>query len=317
MKSILTLLLLLATLFAAAQQTKQDSLLFDQAAALLSGGKYDEALTIVNRLISNRKNAEYFDLRGEIYMRKDIADTALFNFNAALMLDPQNPYIYSHRASVFLSFQMPDEGIEDYNQAIKLIKGNDTLKYSMIGNRGSARQMKRDFQGAYEDFKTALTFDSVNIQALISMGSILDDLGKPREGITYLEKAVRLSANEVSAIGNLGFRYIDFGEYKKAIAMFNRVLELSPNDGVAYNNRGYVKYKMNDLKGALKDIELSIKYYPANSYAFRNSALIHLAMKQQDKACEDLQHAIELGFTPMYGNEVQELLEKHCLLKTK
>jgi hypothetical protein len=38
-------------------------------------------------------------------------------------------------------------------------------------------------------------------------------------------------------------------------------------------------------------------------------------MKQQEKACEDLQHAVQLGFTPMYGNEVQELIEKHCLLK--
>ncbi|SEW45923.1 Tetratricopeptide repeat-containing protein [Chitinophaga sp. YR573] len=312
----MTLLLLLVTLFAAAQQTKQDSLLFDQAQTLLVEGKYDEALTIINRLlISNHNNPDYFDLCGEIYMSKHIADTALFNFNTALMLDPENPYIYSHRAHTFLSIQMPNKSIDDYNRALKLIKDDDTLKYTTIGNRGSARQMERDFQGAYEDFKTALKFDSLNIQALIGMGSILDDLGKPRDGIAYLEKVIRLSPNESSAICNLGFRYLDLGEYKKAIAMFNKVLELSPNDGVAYNNRGYVKYKKNDLKGALKDIELAIKYYPANSYAFRNRALIYLAMKQQEKACEDLQYAIQLGFTLMYGNEVQELIEKHCLLK--
>ncbi|NML39719.1 tetratricopeptide repeat protein [Chitinophaga sp. G-6-1-13] len=78
---------------------------------------------------------------------------------------------------------------------------------------------------------------------------------------------------------------------------------------------GHAKYQLKDLKNALKDIQRSVALDPKNSYAYRNRALVYLAMKQPDKACEDLHRAINLGYTTMYGDDVQQLLEKHCIFK--
>lgn len=317
MKLITLPLLLIFSLCSFAQLTRfqNDSILFRKANVLYETKKYDEALTIVNELIdANNTNIDYYELRGNIYFKKRYADSALFNFTAMILLAPEEPWGYAHRADVLLGLQMPNESIEDYNQAIKFSK-SDTLRYAIIFNRGNARSIKRDFQGAYEDYKLALDFDSTQIGAMIMLGSVLDDLGRIDEAVMYLEKAIRLAPNEIGAIGNLGFRYMDIGNYKGAIKQFNRVLELSPDEPLAYNNRGYAKYKMNDLKGAMKDIERSIALYPQNSYAYRNRALVYLAMNQTARACEDLQRAVNLGYTPMYGDDVQQLIEKHCLIR--
>ena len=317
MRSIILTLLLITTLSSYAQQDRQqpESLLFDQAQEAYTAGKYDEALILVNQLLANNKiNAKYFDLRGNIYLDKGNADTALINFNAGLLLAPTDPMIYFHRAFAFSAREMHDESIEDYNMAIKYVSSEST-KYAIIASRGIARNKKRDFQGAYEDYKMSLDFDSTDVIVMVALGSVLDHLGREKEATMYLEKAVRLAPNEISAIGDLGFHYMNQDDYKGAIKQFIRVLELSPDDAIAYNNMGYAKFKMNDLKNALKDIQRSIALDPQNSYAYRNRALIYLAMKQTDKACEDFHQAISLGYTPMYGDDVQLLLKKHCLFK--
>jgi hypothetical protein len=62
----------------------------------------------------------------------------------------------------------------------------------------------------------------------------------------------------------------------------------------------------------MEDVNHSLELYPSNSFAYKNRALIFIALKQYNFACDDLKKAISLGFTEMYGGEVQKLLEKYC-----
>jgi tetratricopeptide (TPR) repeat protein len=317
MKSLLIALLMMLTLSAVAQETKQELLatLFNATQHLYYEKRYDEALFLANRIIkSDAKNADYYDLRARIYYDKNLADSALIDHTMAILLDPEQSTYYANRGSFFYNMQMPDESIDDFTRALKYEK-TDSLRHTLICNRGAARTMKRDFEGAYKEFKSVYDEDSTNIPALSNLGMVLDDLGRINDAIMYLEKALCIDPNETAVLCNLGSRYMDLGDYKTAIRQFKRMLEVAPDDPLGYNNMGYAKYKMNDLKGALKDIEHSIVLYPENSYAYRNRALVYLAMKQTDKACSDLHKAVDLGYTPMYGDDVQQLLEKHCLFK--
>ena len=74
--------------------------------------------------------------------------------------------------------------------------------------------------------------------------------------------------------------------------------------------------KLGDLKGAMGDVNKSIELYPSNSYAFRNRALIFIEMNKIQDACNDLQRSSELGFTKMYGSEVDDLRTKYCMKKS-
>jgi tetratricopeptide (TPR) repeat protein len=123
---------------------------------------------------------------------------------------------------------------------------------------------------------------------------------------------VEVDSTFYPAYGNIGFKYQEMGQYDKAIEYFNKVLEMSPDEPLGYSNRSYCRLKTGDIKGAKSDIEKSLKLYPGNSYAYRIRALIYLEEGKTDKACEDFRTALNKGFTEMYGDEVLQLLKKHC-----
>jgi len=309
MKSIFVLLLVISSSLCFSQ-AKTDPL--QHAQALKDSGQYEEAFKEVNLLINRDSSvADYFDFRADLYFQMRLFEDAKSDYDKAVALAPNDPLCYHYRSNFYLSMQQPDLAIEDNNRALALVK-NDTLKYAIVLNRGACYSMKRDFQKAYDDYLTVLNFDSTSQTALTDMGTVLDELGRRDESIAYLEKVVRLYPDFVGGYGNLAFQFTEMGQYQKALDYNNKVLELDPKEPFGYNNRGYVKYKMNDLKGAMQDVNHSLELYPENSYAYRNRALIFIALKQFSFACTDLKKAIALGFTAMYGDEVQKLLDKYC-----
>ena len=306
--TVLAYLLLLSLV--SFSQTKNEPL--QHARDLKDQGKFDEAVIEVNKFIwQDSTVAEYYDLRGELFFNLKKFDEALADFDKAISINPKDPVLYVHRAGFYYATQTPDKAIEDNNTALQFVR-QDTLKYVIILNRGACYTMMRDFQKAHDDYLAVLKFDSTDQGALTNMRAILDELGRSDESIRYLEKVIRLYPDFVGGYGNLAFQYTQHGNYKKALELNNKVLKLDPEQPLGYNNRGFVKYKLGDLKGAMEDINYSLKIYPANSYAYKNRALVYIAMKQTSKACLDLQQAIDLGFTQMYGDEVQKLIEKYC-----
>jgi tetratricopeptide (TPR) repeat protein len=311
MKPASLLIILLSCTISLLAQNKEKVLLLTER--LMDERKYDSCLMVLNKVIkAETSEALYYSYRGAVQMERKKFKEAHDDFSKAISLDPHNPYYYSSLSLLFYTTQNPEEAIEQANRALEHVGANDTLKYSIINNRANARNMKRDFQGAYYDYMEVLTFDSTSLLALNNLGTVLDELGRPDEATAVLEKVVRLYPNFVGGYGNLAFRYGAKGEYQKALELNNKVLELDPDEALGWNNRGYVKFRLNDMEGALADINKSIQLYPTNSYAFRNRALVYLAQKKTKKACEDLQKAIDYGFTEMYGEEVEELKKKYC-----
>jgi tetratricopeptide (TPR) repeat protein len=301
---------LLLSTFISFSQTINDPL--EWARDLRNREKFEDALYEVNNLIEHDSTvADYYDLRGDVLFNLKKYEEAFADFNKAIALNAKEPIFYHHRATYYYASQIPDKAIEDNNSALKYVN-QDSLKYGIILNRGACYTMMRDFQKAYDDYHTVLQFDSTNQAALTNIGAVLDELGRSDESIRYLKKVIELYPDFVGGYGNLAFQYMQKGKYKEALELDNKVLQLDPDEPLGYNNRGFVKYKLGDLKGAMEDINHSLKIYPGNSYAYKNRALVFIAMKQPSKACVDLHTAIDLGFTQMYGDEVQKLLEKYC-----
>lgn len=308
MKTLLTLLAFVPLL--CLSQTAKEKLA--QTTDLVEKKQYDTAMKLVNQLIKDDSTAaEYYDLRGKINLAKENFKKAIADFNRAVALAPNVYDYYLSRGVFYYSIQQPDSAIEDYTKALQYITG-DSLRHAVLNNRGASKSMKRDFEGAYDDFMEVLKHDSTDLGALTNLGAILDNLGRSDEAIPILEKVIRLYPDFVGGYGNLSFRYMDKGDYKKALQLANKVLELDPNQPLGYNNRGFIKYKMNDLEGALKDINKSLEIYPQNSYAYKNRALVYIQKKEMKKACADFNKAVDYGFTEMYGTEVYLLIQKHC-----
>ncbi len=225
-------------------------------------------------------------------------------------------------ASFFSDVKDFDEAVEIYDNIFKKFTGlPDTTMLHLYLIRGSLKHSMNDTQAAKEDYDKAAAIDSNDANVMISLAGVYDDLGKPEESVRLMTKVIKQDPENILLYNNLGFVYNNMGKYKEAVDIFNKSIALNEKKkdyinkeilGFTYSNRGHAKYKLGDNKGALKDFEKSIELAPSNSYVFKNRALVYIAMNKNKEACLDLYRAISLGFSDMYGNEVEKLINAYC-----
>jgi tetratricopeptide (TPR) repeat protein len=288
-----------------------DSLL-SRAGREMSAKRYKEAMQLYTK--AWEKDSMNYRLlldRGILYVEMKESEKAFYDFSRAIDLRPDSAEPYHRRAVILYSMMYTDEAIMDNTRALELAK-DDTMRLMSFMNRGADKVQKRDFQGAYEDFTRASLIKPDDIGIINNISTVLDELGREKEAIDNLMRAIKIDSTFIGPYVNIGFLYTKLKRYKEAIVYFNKALIIEKDEPLTLNNRGLAKYYLNDLAGALDDINKSLSAYPGNSYAYKNRALVYLAKKENDKACADLKKANEKGFTQEYGEEVNELLKANC-----
>jgi tetratricopeptide (TPR) repeat protein len=309
-------LLVIAILFVAISFAQTPAEFYKKADEFYEKEDYQNALTQINKaLVSDSLNLDYLLTKANSLLRlKDYK--ASFNvFSKAIYYHPTSAVALNQRGLLLQTIQEFEYAIQDYNTALT-ISNIDSIKLSLYINRGASKIGIREFQGAYDDFTLAYKIDSLNIGVLNNLATVCDEVGRGKETLKYLFKILAIDSSFIGTYVNIGFKYQEDGDHKKAIEYFTKAISMDPEEPLAYSNRSFNYLKTGDLKAALADVDKSIQLYPANSFAFKNRALIYIALKKIDKACADLDEAISLGFTKMYGREVEDLKYKHCKSKS-
>lgn len=205
------------------------------------------------------------------------------DYSKAISIYPDSALAYHYPAISFYKMLYSDEAIKDNTRSLELAI-DDSLMMVCFSNRGNAKQQKRDFQGAFEDYTKAYLLDTNSIATLNNMATTLDELDRRDEAIKYFKKIIKIDSSFIGAHVNLGFQYNNIGKFKEALLCFNKALSIEKDEPLTLNNRGLTKYYLKDYEGALADINKSILIYSANAYAYNNRALVYLAQNKKEKA---------------------------------
>jgi tetratricopeptide (TPR) repeat protein len=311
MKFLSTLLLFLSILQNAWSQGNVQQRI-DSAFKYIDDHNYGKAINLYNNILAaDPKNARVYELRGLAF--QEIKDYGSAFRDYCRTIDSDHGYWlgYLRRADLLVLGEQFKDAILDYDMALQFA---DSIQWkeTVLVNRAQAKRSLHNIEGAVADLEKVLEFNPSSLAALVNLGALLPEIGKTEKAIKCLEKVIQLDSTFVGGYGNLAFLYSEMGEYQKALEISNKLLSFKPDEAYALNNRGYIKYKLNDLAGAMEDINNSIQRLPANPYAFRNRGLVYIAMKKNNEACADFKKALNLGFSEEYGNEVEELVKKHC-----
>lgn len=309
-KNLLLLFLFLGVSCFCFSQTEDPH--FTKAREYAEKKNFASALEEINlALVKDFQNPEYLVLKGNVLGELEKYKESYEAFTRAIEANPTYSIAFNQRGLLLLKFRETDAAIRDFNKALSYEKA-DTMRMSLLLNRGVAKKNVRNFQEAYEDFSLALKYDTVNVGILNNLAAVSDEIGKGDQVLGYLFRILALDSSFVGAWVNIGFKYQGLGKHDSAVYYFNKALLVDPEEPLTFNNRAYSKLKLGDLAGALSDVNRSIKLYPGNSYAYRNRALIYLAMKRKTDACQDIEEALRQGFTEMYGDEVEKLKKEKC-----
>ena len=247
----------------------------------------------------------------DILLQLDRPMEAVEQLAIASKLHPEESAPYNRLGTFFLQIDDLDNAIFFYDKAIEHAPA-DSISISYYINRATAKGVLRKFDEAIEDMEKAYQMDPTNDAILNNLASFYQEVGQIDKGISMLKQLEKLYPEALGSYVNLGLIYSEIDSLELSEYYFNKGLELDKTDPLLLNNKGFLHYKKKEYSTALKYINESINIFPNNSYAYRNRALVYLALDLKKEACRDLSIAEHYEFQIRYGNEVAELIEKHC-----
>ena len=180
----------------------------------------------------------HYDL-GLAYFAKQELQLAIVHFNKAIALKPAYPEAYNALGTVYLRTEQWDDAIVNFEKARSNILY--ATPYIALNNLGEAYRGKKEFELAFDFYKSALEENPRFPNAHRGLGLVLLDMGIPDAAVASLEKAVEYDPGYVPALYDLGRAYAALYEPEKALAAFKKVVVLEPTSPLADRARAEIK----------------------------------------------------------------------------
>jgi protein O-mannosyl-transferase len=225
----------------------------NRAAFYRDQGRFDLALSDVNRGIALDDNANARIQRGLIYRQMGDPKTALTDYNRAIKLEPDNNQAYTNRGNAFNDLGRFQEAISDYNKVLEKDPGNAKTRVNL-----------------------AIAYSS---------------LGNYRAAEDEFARAEALSPQYPELFVNRAIMYFDSRQYAKALVDYQRFLQYRPDDHQIHNDLGVVYSVMGNYQKALEAFSLAIQISPQKDYyrmrARAYEALGNATAAEQDRRMAD------------------------------
>nr|CBH39684.1 conserved hypothetical protein, containing TPR repeat [uncultured archaeon] len=243
-------------------------------------------------LVGALEEQSYID-QGKAEYHRGNYDAAIYLFNKAIELNPDNHYLYNDRGLCYLAAGDTDTAISNFSKAIELESDFAKAYY----NRGLAYFKTYYSPAGYGNMK------------------LLDS------AISNHSKAIELEPNYVDAYYNRGLAYNQFFHYydkpfspeinetyNKALADFDKVLELDPTYVLAYAGKGNAYYRYGEFDNATAEFNraLNSTYIilqksgdPGLAGVYASRARNYKEIRQLNESISDYINARELNPEPM------------------
>ncbi|MBP6390388.1 MAG: tetratricopeptide repeat protein [Flavobacteriales bacterium] len=247
--------------------------------------------------------AVFIPLRAEAYNKLGEYAAARSDAAEALALDPGNAATVMQSGIAFLGMNQADSAIVRFHS---LPAGPERdLRLAMA--YGMAHRCTEALP-----LLTMLITKAPAPNTLRERGACYAQLGDSANARMDLDQAIALAPRDPVNWNSRGFhRWAAFGDHKRAIADYDQAIKFNPNYSFALNNRGYSWLQLDELRKAERDIELAGRKNNSNPYVQRNLGMLASKKGATKEACAHFREAMAMGGTPLYGNELSELL-KDC-----
>ncbi len=147
------------------------------------------AVEAYTKAIQNRVNyPDAYIMRGAIQFELGQPDAAAADFQKAIAINPKNSWAHNAIAIYYLRQRDNKNAMDHFTKAVELDKGAPRA----WADRAELKLMQRDWSGALEDAETAIKVNPEYAMGWHARGIARAQLGKIREAIPDLEKAIEL-----------------------------------------------------------------------------------------------------------------------------
>lgn len=251
-----------------ALQPNSAQLLFFKSYNLRKLELFDEAATVVNRLLAlNTNNPDALCERGQIFIGLDRDQDAFEDFKRAAQLAPNFSYAYYGQAQILARMKSYEEASDLCNRAISFnpsyAEAYNLLAACMIAladlhNPTNYAERASRLGQALESCTKAISLKADYAEAYSNRGVALYKLGRPNEALNDYDKTIELMPHSAHAHYNRGITLNALCRLDEAIASHDRAIELKPDYSDAYRDRGVALRESGQLNEALAGFNTAI-----------------------------------------------------------
>ena len=227
---------------------------FSAGLAYMDRNKPEKALDFYNRAISiSNSQEEYYVNRAACLIKLGRFEDAINDLNKVLQLNPENPSAFNNRGVAFFNLFRFREAVSDYDSALKINPDYGEAKYNRVkafecmvnyaeadsgkiyysisrsaffNDMGVRRAKSGAINDAMRDFIIALSYDSLNVNAIINQANAFVNMNKNREAVQGFTRAIGLQPANGAVFLYRGNSYHQLNEIKEACADWQRALQL-------------------------------------------------------------------------------------------
>lgn len=305
LKLMLTPLILLSILNAMGQEKSKE---MKQGTEYFFNKQYDRALLSFQMEFKLNPSTEVKFWIAHTYAEMNEIDLAKPLFLEIVRSDYQGPEFAMSLNNLGVCYAKVEQNDSAYYYFDKAIKDFPAFAASYL-DKGQLLYSESRFEGAKMHLNKAIELDSTNwlaYQTRLEVCFASQDYECALKDLIKVRELKSDAKNEM----NIAYCYTMLKRYNEADSIFQMIY--NDEDAILLNNYGMNKYNMGKTKEGKEIILKSLSINPDNCYAYRNLAIIAIHEGDKVVACEYLNKAQSLEFEMQYGNEVNELLSKHC-----
>lgn len=151
-----------------------------------------------------------------------------------------------------------------------------------------------NLDAAYQRFRAAVDAHPDDGRSLNDLGQVLVRMGRPKDAVTYLDRAAQLSPDTWSYQFNRARAYAQLQEWGQAVEGYRTAARLFPDDYPTQYNLAKAQQSSGDLQGAIASFEKAIQLAPGQSDFHLSYGLALEAAKRPTDAATAYRRYLEL-----------------------
>ncbi len=160
---------------------------------------------------STDKTVYHFNL-GVYYQKLGNIANAIKEYEAVLMLDPNNAEAHNNLGVIYREQNELDKAAEHYQFVVSLNPGMEEAH----NNLGVIYYIKGNFREAGAEYRKALELNPGNLKSLINIGLIYKSQGQTKKAIEVMEDVLAEDTFQTEAHYNLAILYEEMGHQEMA-----------------------------------------------------------------------------------------------------
>jgi tetratricopeptide (TPR) repeat protein len=275
-------------------QNYQDILVFRLmiAEAYFYKKEYKKSKNLLLPLLKeNNVSWQTHQLLGRIELEEKNYDSAITYFQKIIDMDVKNRDGWLYLGFVYSDMDSLVQAENNYKKALKYLPDDSYLLsfYAITLNR-----LGRDKE-SLSLLAKAIKSDSTNIIALINYGSTLNRLGRHTDALLPLLKALVIDSVNINVITTLGLVYDELKMYEQLDELYEKALRLYPDNDLLMNNYSYsLSVRGVRLEFALQLAKKAIEANPNNGAYLDTIGWVYYQLGEYQRALEYIKSSLEL-----------------------